>query len=411
MVMDQYTKLGSVFTISLFRVNITFLIGPEVSGHFYSGLDSEVSHNMMDFSVAMIGKEVGYALDATLRNEQQRFFSDALKPSKLRSHIGPMLHEVESYFAKWGQQGTVDLKHEFERLLVLISARCLIGKEVREKADDDFVTLFDELIENGVNLTSVLFPYAPTLANFRRDRARVKLVETLTEIVRSRKSSNQVERSSNQDEKDVLQKRIDCKYRDGRPTTESEVIGLITAFLLAGKHTSSTTSTWTGAHLLSNRMWLLAAIQEQKEIVRKHGYCVDYNVLQEMDILYCCIKEALRMHPSLVVNSRKVLKNFTVRCKEGVEYEIPKGHTIVSPILFNSNLPYIYKKPGMYDPDRFGPGREEDKLGGKFSYQAFGGGRHSCTGEAYAYMQIKVIWSHLLRNFELKLESPFPNTN
>lgn len=25
-------------------------------------------------------------------------------------------------------------------------------------------------------------------------------------------------------------------------------------------------------------------------------------------------------------------------------------------------------------------------------------------------MQIKVIWSHLLRNFELELVSPFPNT-
>nr|CAB3490099.1 unnamed protein product [Digitaria exilis] len=311
---------------------------------------------------------------------------------------------LQSYFAKWGQQGTVDLKHEFERLLVLISARCLIGKEVREKADDDFVTLFDELIENGVNLTSVLFPYAPTLANFRRDRARVKLVETLTEIVRSRKSSNQVE-------SDVLQKLIDSKYRDGRPTTESEVTALIIALLLGGKHTSSTTSTWTGAHLLNNRKWLLAAIEEQKEIVRKHGHFIDYNVVQEMDILYCCIKEALRMHPPAAVNFRKVLKNFTVRCKEGAEYEIPRGHTIVSPILFNSNLPYIYKEPSMYDPGRFSPGREEDKVGGKFSYQAFSGGRHSCTGEAYAYMQIKLIWSHLLRNFELELESPFPDTN
>jgi sterol 14alpha-demethylase len=100
-----------------------------------------------------------------------------------------------------------------------------------------------------------------------------------------------------------------------------------------------------------------------------------------------------------------------VQTKEGNEYEIPTGHTIVSSMLFNNYIPWIYKDPDVYDPARFGPGRGEDKVGGKFSYTVFGAGRHPCMGEAYAYMQIKVIWSCLLRNFELKLVSPFPETD
>ena len=44
----------------------------------------------------------------------------------------------------------------------------------------------------------------------------------------------------------------------------------------------------------------------------------------------------------------------------------------------------------MYDPDRFGPGREEDKQK-PFSFIGFGGGRHSCMGETFAYMQVKVL--------------------
>lgn len=96
MVHDQYTKLGSVFTISFLGMKLTFLIGPEVSGHFYQGLDSEVSHgNLMEFTVPMFGKEVGYGVDATTRTEQNRFYYDALKPSRLRTHVGPMLKEVE----------------------------------------------------------------------------------------------------------------------------------------------------------------------------------------------------------------------------------------------------------------------------------------------------------------------------
>ncbi|CAN6251179.1 unnamed protein product, partial [Urochloa humidicola] len=152
MVQDQYTKLGSVFTISLFGRKITFLIGPEVSSHFYLGLDSEVSHGKsFEFTVPMFGKEIGFAVDFTTRNEQYRMQKDALKPSKLRSHLGPMLQEVEDFFAKWGEHGMVDLKQEVNHLLMLISGRCLVGKEIREMMLDEVLTLFDELFNNGTN--------------------------------------------------------------------------------------------------------------------------------------------------------------------------------------------------------------------------------------------------------------------
>ncbi|CAL4987353.1 unnamed protein product [Urochloa decumbens] len=405
MIQDQYTKLGSVFTISVFGLKTTFLIGPEVSAHFYQGLESDISHGkILEFTVPMLGKEVGYGVDIATRTEQNRFYVDALKPAKLRCHVGSMLQEVEEYFVKWGHQGTADLKQELEQLLMLISARCLLGKEVREQMFDEVFSTFHELTDNSLRLISLLFPYAPLPTTQRRDKARARLSKMFTEVVRSRKSSNRFE-------EDVLQNLIDSKYKDGRPTTDAEVIGLIIAILFAGKHTSSTTSTWTGARLLNHPQHLESVIKEQQQIVRKYGDNIDYNTLLEMSILHCCIKEALRMHPPAPTFLRKVHTNFTVQTREGSEYEIPRGHTIASPLVINNNIPYIYKDPDVYDPERYGRGREEDKVGGKFCYTAFSGGRHACPGEAYAYMQVKVIWSHLIRNFELKLVSPFPETD
>lgn len=75
---------------------------------------------------------------------------------------------------------------------------------------------------------------------------------------------------------------------------------------------------------------------------------------------------------------------------------------------FANRLPHIYKNPNSYDPDRFIPGTEEDKFARAFSYISFGGDRHGCLRELFAYLQIKAIWSHLLRNFEFELISPFP---
>ncbi|WVZ90720.1 hypothetical protein U9M48_036999 [Paspalum notatum var. saurae] len=414
MIHEQHRALGSVFTLSFFGVNMTFLVGPEVLDHFFQGPESEISHcNVFEFMVPILGKGVGFGADIATRTEQMRFHNDALKRPKIRNCIGAMLQEVEEYFAKWGQHGTVDLKHEMEQLVLLISSRCLLGKEIREKMLDEAHTLFRDL-SGGMSLTSVLFPYAPTPTNRRRDAARAKLAKIFTEIVRSRRGRVQ----DQEEEEDVLQNLIDSKYKDGRPTTEAEVTGLVIMLLFGANNTTSVTSTWTGACLLrhDHGRWLAAAAEEQRDIAarRRGGGGIDHGALLEMDTLHRCVKEALRMHPVMPVFFRKVHRGFTLRTKDGAEYEIPGGHHLASPALFNHRLPCIYSDPDVYDPDRFGPQRQEDKVaggGGRFAFTAFGGGRHSCVGEAYAYMQIKVIWSYLLRNFELELVSPFPDTD
>ena len=43
LVEEGYKKCGEVFTVPVFHWKITFLVGPEVSPHFYKGSDEEVS--------------------------------------------------------------------------------------------------------------------------------------------------------------------------------------------------------------------------------------------------------------------------------------------------------------------------------------------------------------------------------
>ena len=41
--------------------------------------------------------------------------------------------------------------------------------------------------------------------------------------------------------------------RDGRPVTDDEIVGMLIGFLLAGQHTSSTTSAWLGFFFAQNQ--------------------------------------------------------------------------------------------------------------------------------------------------------------
>ncbi|GLT74728.1 hypothetical protein SLA2020_465110 [Shorea laevis] len=401
MLREEYPKLGGVFTLNLFHKNITFLIGPEVSAHFFKAPETELSQQeVYQFNVPTFGPGVVFDVDYSIRQEQFRFFTESLRVTKLRGYVDQMVTEAEDYFSKWGDSGEVDLKYELEHLIILTASRCLLGREVRDQLFDDVSALFHDL-DNGMLPISVIFPYLPIPAHRRRDRARKKLAEIFTNIIASRKQASK-------SENDMLQCFIDSRYKDGRPTTEAEVTGLLIAALFAGQHTSSITSAWTGAYLLRHKEYLSAVLEEQKHLMEKHGDKVDHDILAEMDVLYRCIKEALRLHPPLIMLMRSSHSDFSVTTREGKKYDIPKGHIVATSPAFANRLPHVYKDPDRYDPDRFAVGREEDKVAGAFSYISFGGGRHGCLGEPFAYLQIKAIWSHLLRNFELELVSPFP---
>ncbi|EEF50132.1 sterol 14-demethylase [Ricinus communis] len=404
MLRDEYPKLGSVFTVNLAQKKITFFIGPEVSAHFFKAPESDLSQQeVYQFNVPTFGPGVVFDVDYSIRQEQFRFFTEALRVHKLKGYVDQMVMEAQDYFSKWGDSGEVDLKYELEHLIILTASRCLLGREVRDKLFDDVSALFHDL-DNGMLPISVLFPYLPIPAHRRRDRARKKLAEIFANIIASRKLAGKTEN-------DMLQCFIDSKYKDGRPTTEAEVTGLLIAALFAGQHTSSITSTWTGAYLLRYKEYLSAVLEEQKTLMEKHGNKVDHDILSEMDVLYRCIKEALRLHPPLIMLLRSSHSDFSVKTRDGKEYDIPKGHIVATSPAFANRLPHIYKNPDRYDPDRYSAGREEDKVAGAFSYISFGGGRHGCLGEPFAFLQIKAIWSHLLRNFEFELVSPFPETD
>ncbi|XP_020213025.1 sterol 14-demethylase-like [Cajanus cajan] len=96
MLREEYPKLGSVFTLKLFHKNITFLIGPEVSAHFFKAPESDLSQQeVYQFNVPTFGPGVVFDVDYSVRQEQFRFFTEALRVNKLKSYVNQMVAEAE----------------------------------------------------------------------------------------------------------------------------------------------------------------------------------------------------------------------------------------------------------------------------------------------------------------------------
>lgn len=394
----SYKKYGEVFTIKMLHKRLTFLVGPDACEHFFKATDEQLSQNeVYMFSVEIFGKGVVYDVEPSVRLEQIRLISGALRGDQLKSYVAAMRMEAEQYFeAKWGAQGTIDLRESLSELIILTAARCLMGPEIRENLFDKVSYLFKKLDEGLLPIT-FFFPKFPIAAHRERDHAREEMVLLFKDIMTKRLENP--DRQYN----DVLDVFMKATYKDGRRLTEQEIAGLMIALLFAGQHTSSITSSWTGLQLLrpENAKHLAAVLAEQDAIMAEYGDHLDYDVLERMSRLYVSIKEALRLNPPLPFVMRACKQAFQVG-----EYVVPEGDLIfVSPPL-SHRVERVYKNAETYDPERFLEPRKEDRQ--RFSWAGFGGGRHACLGENFAYVQIKTIWTVLLRKYTMKLADPYP---
>ncbi|HVL00883.1 MAG TPA: cytochrome P450, partial [Dongiaceae bacterium] len=107
----------------------------------------------------------------------------------------------------------------------------------------------------------------------------------------------------------------------------------------------------------------------------------------------------LRLHPPLIVLMRQVseplvYKNFRINVGDMVWAAPPVTH----------RMSHLFANPEVFDPDRYADGRAEDK--NLMAYQPFGGGKHKCSGNAFAMFQIKAIFSVLLRKYDFELVDP-----
>lgn len=387
-------RFGDIFSFRLAGSRVTALTGPRAQAAFFQAPDDQLSaREVYRFMIPIFGRGVAYDAVPEVMDEQMGFFFPALREERLQAYAHVMQDEVERYCHGWGESGEIDLLAAMNELTVFIAGRCLVGDVFRRSLSREFAELYKDL-EGGITLLAFVNPYLPLPSLRRRDRARRRVGELIGRLVRER-------RAGVGDGEDFLQTLLEARYSDGSALDDDVITGLLLAVVFAGQHTSAILSTWTGLLLFQHPEHLAPLRAEQAEVFGASPE-MSLPALGRLEMLERCIKEAERMHPPLVVLMRKVLRDFA--CGECV---VPAGElALVSPAL-SHRLPDVFRDADRYDPDRFGPARQEDRLT-KYSLIAFGGGRHRCIGSTFAYQQIKVIWSTLLQRFDFTTSTARP---
>jgi sterol 14-demethylase len=181
--------------------------------------------------------------------------------------------------------------------------------------------------------------------------------------------------------------------------TADEITGMFISMMFAGHHTSSGTAAWTLIELLRNAPVRDAVVAELDELYRV-GREVSFQALREIPTLESALKETLRLHPPLILLLRVAQQDLELG-----DYLIPAGTMVGASPAVSNRIPSDFAEPDRFDPMRYVESRQEDLLN-RWTWIPFGAGKHRCVGSAFAMMQLKAIFSVILRDYQFEMAQP-----
>ena len=387
-------ECGDVGMFELAGRQVILLSGAEANEFFFRSADEDLDQAAAyPFMKPIFGE--GVVFDASPERRKEMLHNSALRGDQMRGHAGTIEREVDRMLADWGDEGEIDLLDFFAELTIYTSSACLIGTKFREELDSRFAHLYHNL-ERGTDALAYVDPYMP-IESFRiRDESRAQLVELVQEIMDARVANPPADK----EDRDLLDVLVSVKGEDGTPHfSASEVTGIFISMMFAGHHTTSGTAAWSVIELLRHPEVLSGVVEELDELYAD-GQEVSFHALRQIPQLEAVLKETLRLHPPLIILMRVSRGEFEVCGRNIAEGD----HVAATPAISN-RLPEDFPNPDSFDPGRYIDPNQED-LVNRWTWIPFGAGRHRCVGAAFALMQLKAIFSILLRDWEFEMIQP-----
>lgn len=387
-------ECGDVGWFQLAGKKVILLTGAEANEFFFRSSDEDLDQaEAYPFMTPVFGE--GVVFDASPERRAEMLHNTALRGEHMKGHAATIEREVRKMIENWGDSGEIDLLEFFAELTIYTSTSCLIGTKFRNQLDSRFANFY-HLLERGTDPLCYVDPYMD-IESFRiRDEARLGLVD-LVQGVMDQRIANPPKDKSDRDLLDVL---VSIKDPEGNAQfSANEITGMFISLMFAGHHTSSGTSSWTLIELLRHP-GEYAEVQQELDDLYADGQEVSFHALRQIPKLENVLKETLRLHPPLIILMRVAQGEFEV---EG--YPIHKGDLVAASPAISNRIAEDFPDPDAFDPSRYDKPREEDVIH-RWTWIPFGAGRHRCVGAAFAQMQIKAIFSVLLREYEFEMAQP-----
>ncbi|KAI1266800.1 cytochrome P450 51 [Xylariaceae sp. FL1019] len=415
---ENREKYGDIFTFVLLGKKTTVYVGPQGNDFILNGKLKDVNAEEVYtvLTTPVFGKDVVYDCPNSKLMEQKKFMKIALTTQAFQSYVPIIADEVADYLKRSpdfkGKSGVVNISKSMAQITIFTASHSLQGSEIRSKFDESLADLYHDL-DMGFSPVNFMLHWAPLPWNARRDHAQRTVAKVYMDTIKERRAAG----SSNS--QDIMWHLMNSSYKNGVKVPDHEIAHIMIALLMAGQHSSSSTSSWIMLRLASRPDILEALYREQIEAFGPELPPLTYEDLAKLPLNQAIIKETLRLHAPIHSILRAVKSPMPV---PGTKYVVPTSHNLLAAAGVSATDPTFFPEPDLWEPTRWSKDsplaprissslEEEEKIdygyglvskGANSPYLPFGAGRHRCIGEQFANVQLQTITAMVVREFKLR---------
>ncbi|XP_055525078.1 cytochrome P450 4c3-like [Wyeomyia smithii] len=249
----------------------------------------------------------------------------------------------------------------------------------------DFIFKRTEKYKRQMECLKVLHGFSEKVIKQRRQLHHENLQSSMTE-------KSEIDRKRQLAFLDLL---LETK-QDGVPLSDRDIREEVDTFILGGHDTTATAIGWL-MYLLGSTPLIQDRLFEEIDSVmgQDRDRAPTMIELNEMKFLDCCIREALRLFPSIPIIARKLTEDVLID-----EYTIPASTNAIIVLYQLHRDPEVFPNPEKFDPDRFLP---ENVVGRhQYAYIPFSGGPRNCIGQKFGLLEMKSVITAMLRKYRIE---------
>ena len=315
----------------------------------------------------------------------RRALSVAFKPEPMRVYAQALDAGIAARVAEWS--GTSFAFYPAIKDLTLeLAAASFLGLPFGPQAAK-INRAFVDMVQASIAVVRVPLPGT---AMRRGVKGRAFLVDYLASEVPRRRAG---------DGDDMFSQFCRATNEDGSRLSVDEIADHMNFLMMAAHDTITSSATALAMLLGRNPEWQDPLRDEMRGLdVAKDGGgdALPYDRLGELVLTEYAFKEALRLIPPVPSLPRRAVKPFEFR-----GHYFPAGTSVGISTAFVHKQAEHWPDPHRFDPMRFTP--EASRGRHKYAWVPFGGGAHMCLGLHFAYLQIKLLMWHLLRDHRIEL--------
>jgi cytochrome P450 len=377
-------KYGNIYRSRTFwRDNIT-LLGPEANEFVL--MDKGRNFSSEKGWWPYIGKLFPRGLmllDFDVHKAHRHIMAAAFKTGPMKGYLERLNDEMPARIKAWGDRGHFKFYPAIKELSLDMATTVFLGLEPGAESRKVNKALTDMV---AASIAVVRKPL-PGTKMARGIRGRRFMIEFLQALIPERRASSAT---------DIFTRLVQAEDEDGNRFTDQEVIDHM-IFLWMAAHDTITSSVTTLVYELGRHTDWQDRLRAEIAGLGLNDDRLPYDKMKDLVLTDYAFKEALRMNPPVPAMPRE-----TVRDVEFGGYTLPKGTIVGISTVSTHRDPALWQNPGAFDPMRFSPeGGARDRH--RYAWIPFGGGAHMCVGLHFAYMQAKVIMTHLLPHYRIEL--------